>query len=101
MVIFWQDYCGKGNSRKFDWNTVGNKVQIENAHSYTVKKGLLSVYVDAMLAVTVVVPCLSGHTRAPGSSGSGVVAGAPGRAPLRDFVVRLRALRAAAVLRSA
>ena len=50
MVIFWQDYCGKGNSRKFDWNTVGNKVQIGNAHSYTVKKGFFfSVYVDDII----------------------------------------------------
>ena len=59
------------------------------------------MYILSMLAVTFVVPCLSGHMRAPHSSGSGVVAGAPGRALLRDFVVRLRALRAAAVLRSA
>ena len=37
-----------------------------------------------MLAATVVVPCLS---RALDSSGSGVFAGAPGRALLRGFVV--------------
>ena len=24
-VILWQDYCGKGNLRKFYWNTVGKK----------------------------------------------------------------------------
>ena len=25
-VILWQDYCGKGNLRKFYWNTVGKQV---------------------------------------------------------------------------
>ena len=35
-----------------------------------------------MLAATFVVPCLSGHMRAPGSSGSGVVLGGLGRATL-------------------
>ena len=30
-VILWQDYYGKGNSRKFYWNTVGKKFQIGNA----------------------------------------------------------------------
>ena len=46
-VILWQDYCGKGNSRKFCWNTVGEKLQIGNAYLYIEKKGLrLSVYVD-------------------------------------------------------
>ena len=58
----------------------------------------LCMYILAVLAATVVVPCFSGHIRAPGSSGSGVVAGVPGRAPLRGFVVRPRGLRAAAVL---
>ena len=60
---------------------------------------ILYIYILTMLAATVVVPCLSGHIRAPGSSGFGVVAGVPGRAPLRVFFVRLRSLRAAAVLR--
>ena len=54
------------------------------------------MYILAMLAATVVVPCQTGHVRAPGSSGSGVVAVVPGR----GFVVRLRGVRAAAVLRS-
>ena len=46
-VTFSQDYYGKGNSRKFYWNTVGKKFQIENVYSVTQKKGLfLSVYVD-------------------------------------------------------
>ena len=40
-------FLGKKNSRKFYWNTVGNKFQIGNAHSFTEKQGLfLSVYVD-------------------------------------------------------
>ena len=34
-VTLWQDFCGKGNLRKFYWNTVGKKFQIENAFSYT------------------------------------------------------------------
>ena len=47
MVILWQDYHGKGNSRKSFKNTVGRKFPIGNVFSYTVKKGLfLSVYVD-------------------------------------------------------
>ena len=46
-VILWQDCYGKGNSRKFRWNTVGEKFQIENAYSLTENKGqFLSVYVD-------------------------------------------------------
>ena len=46
-VTLWQDYCGKGNSRKFCWNTLGKKFQNGNAYSYTVKKGLfLFVSVD-------------------------------------------------------
>ena len=40
MVIFWQDYCGKGNWRKFFWKTVGEKFQIGNVYSWTEKKGL-------------------------------------------------------------
>ena len=60
----------------------------------------LCMYILAMLVATVVVPCLSGHIRAPGSSGSDVLAGVLGRAPLRGFVVRLRSLHAAAVLRA-
>ena len=31
-VILWQDYYGKGNSRKFYLNTVGKKFQIGNAY---------------------------------------------------------------------
>ena len=31
-VIFWQDCCGKGNSRKFYWNTVGTRFKIGNAY---------------------------------------------------------------------
>ena len=60
----------------------------------------LCMYIIAMLAATVVVPCLSGSIRALGSSGSGVVAGVLGRAPLRGFVACLRSLHAAAVLRA-
>ena len=46
-VIIWQDYYGKGNLRKSYWSTVGRRFPIENAYSFTVKKGLfLSVYVD-------------------------------------------------------
>ena len=37
-VILWQDYYGKGSSRKFYQNTVGKKFQIGNAHSSTEKK---------------------------------------------------------------
>ena len=33
MVILWQDYYGKGNLRKFYWNTVGKKFQIGNVYS--------------------------------------------------------------------
>ena len=36
--VFWQDCCGKSNSRKFCWNTVGEKFQIGNAYSLTEKK---------------------------------------------------------------
>ena len=39
MVILWQDCCGKGNLRKSYWNMAGRKFPIENACSYTVKKG--------------------------------------------------------------
>ena len=46
-VILWQDCYGKGNLRKFYWDTVGKTFQIGNAYSYTAKKGLfLSVFVD-------------------------------------------------------
>ena len=38
-VILWQDYCGKGNLRKSYSSTVGRRFPIENAFSYTVKKG--------------------------------------------------------------
>ena len=38
-VILWRDYYGKGNLRKFSWNTVGKKSQIGNAYSLTEKKG--------------------------------------------------------------
>ena len=37
-VILWQDYCGKGNLRKFCCSVVGKKFQIGNAYSYVVKK---------------------------------------------------------------
>ena len=30
MVIFWQDYCGRGNLRKFFWNTFGKSFEIGN-----------------------------------------------------------------------
>ena len=46
-AILWKDYYERGNSRKFYWNTDGKKFQIENAFSFTEKKGLfLSEYVD-------------------------------------------------------
>ena len=45
-VILWQDYCGKGNSRKFYWNTVGKSFQIGNAFVQREKGLFLSVYVD-------------------------------------------------------
>ena len=32
-VSFWQDYYGKGNSRKFHWNTVGRRFQSWNVFS--------------------------------------------------------------------
>ena len=40
-VILWQDYYGKGNCRKFNWNTVGKKLRIENAYSLTEKRTIL------------------------------------------------------------
>ena len=47
MVILWQDCYGKDNLRKSYCSTVGRKLTIGNAYSYTVKKGLFfSVYVD-------------------------------------------------------
>ena len=47
MVILQQDYYGKGNLRKSYCSTVGRRFPIDNAVSYTVKKGLIwSVYVD-------------------------------------------------------
>ena len=44
-LVFQQDYCGKDNSRKFYWNTVGTKFQIGNVHSLTEKKGTILVCV--------------------------------------------------------
>ena len=38
MVILWQDFCGKGNLRKFFWSTVGTKFSIGNAYSCTDRK---------------------------------------------------------------
>ena len=38
-LSFWQDCDGKGNLRKFFWNTLGRKFPIETAFWYTVKKG--------------------------------------------------------------
>ena len=46
-VILWQDGCGKGNLRKFYWNTVGKK--FVNGESLFVNRArglFLSVYVD-------------------------------------------------------
>ena len=40
-VILWQDYYGKGNSRKFYENTVRKKLRIGNAYSLTEKKTIL------------------------------------------------------------
>ena len=37
--ILWQDYYGKGNLRRSYWSSVGRRFPIENAYSYTVKKG--------------------------------------------------------------
>ena len=37
-VIVWQDFHGKGNLRKFYWNTIGKKFQIGSACSLTKKK---------------------------------------------------------------
>ena len=46
-VFLWQDYYGKGNSRKFYWNTVGKKFQIGECLFVDREKELfLSVYVD-------------------------------------------------------
>ena len=39
VVIFWQDYYGKGNLRKSFQSPVGRRFPIGNASSYTVKKG--------------------------------------------------------------
>ena len=39
-VIFWQDYYGKGNSRKFYWNTVEKKFQTRNAYFVNRENGL-------------------------------------------------------------
>ena len=38
-VILWQDWYGNGNLRKSYCSTVGKRFPIENAYSYTVKKG--------------------------------------------------------------
>ena len=47
IVILWQDYCGKGNSRKFYHNTVGKKFQVVNAYFVNREEGqFLSVHVD-------------------------------------------------------
>ena len=35
---FWQDYCGKGNLWKSDWNMDGRKFKIGNASLFIVKK---------------------------------------------------------------
>ena len=40
MVILWQDYYGKGSSRKFYWNTVGQKFQTGNTYSAGAKEKL-------------------------------------------------------------
>ena len=37
-VTLWQDYYGKGNSRKFYWNMVGKKFETVNAYSLTEKQ---------------------------------------------------------------
>ena len=37
-VTLWQDYYGKGNARKFCWNTVEQKFHIGNVLSLTEKK---------------------------------------------------------------
>ena len=38
-VILWPDCCGKGNLRKSYWSTVGRRFPIENAFSFTLKRG--------------------------------------------------------------
>ena len=48
-VIFWQDYHGKGNSRKYYWNTVHGWEQGGNVFSQNREKEIfLFVYVDVM-----------------------------------------------------
>ena len=51
-VIFWQDYCGKGNLRKFYWNMAGRRVQIGNVSLFIVKKdySYLCMWDDIKLA---------------------------------------------------
>ena len=39
MVIFWQDWYGKGTLSKSCWSAVGRRFPIGNVYSYTVKKG--------------------------------------------------------------
>ena len=45
-VILWQDYYGKGNLRKFYWNTVGEVLDCERLFVNRARRLLLSVYVD-------------------------------------------------------
>ena len=41
MVIFWQDYYGKGNLRKSYCSTVGRRFPIGNVSLFTVKRVIL------------------------------------------------------------
>ena len=47
LLSFWQDYYGKGNSRKFHWNTVGRRFQSWECFFVNRENGLfLSMCVD-------------------------------------------------------
>ena len=45
-VILWQDCYGKGNLRKFYWNTVGKKFETGNVFVHRARGLFLSAYVD-------------------------------------------------------
>ena len=45
-VTLWQVYCGKGNVRKFFWNTVGKSFKLRMLICQPSKRTILSVYVD-------------------------------------------------------
>ena len=48
-VIFRQDFCGKGNMRKFYWNTVEKRFKLGMIFVNRAKKLFLSVYVDDVI----------------------------------------------------